>query len=83
MGSGGRRPLPGVYFSQSRENSWGERRGRKAGGGKKEDKSWRKGKIRTKVTVLQLLHLKLQLFSKMEAPAFVWMAKFIYVTSLC
>ena len=46
-------------------------------------KSWRKGKIRTKVTVLQLLHLKLQLFSKMEAPAFVWMAKFIYVTSLC
>lgn len=47
-------PLPGVYFSQSRENSWGEMRGRKAGSGKKEGKSWKKGKIRNKVTVLQL-----------------------------
>lgn len=49
----------------------------------KEGKSWKKGKIRKKVTVLQLLHLKLQLFSEMEAPAFIWMATFIYVASLC
>lgn len=41
-------PLPGVYFSQSRENSWGERTGSKAEGGKKEDKSGRSGKIRKK-----------------------------------
>jgi len=35
-------PLPGVYFSHRRETSWGERRGRKAGGGKQESKGWRK-----------------------------------------
>lgn len=55
-----------MYFNHSSENSWGEWRGRKAEGRKEQSKSWKKGKVRYKVTDLHPFHPKLQLLSEME-----------------
>lgn len=48
--------------------------GKRGGEGKQEVED---GKNMEKFTVLQLLHLKLQLFPKMEAAAFVWIAVYL------